>query len=142
LRNRIDDWEMSDLRLQDLAWSNFYLAYHGEDDLPLQRAYAQLLQDLAARVWPAWQQAPQCGHPRRVVLLSSFWRNCTVGVYFAGWIDWLREAGFEVVIYQLGPQRDAMTDALFSRASRGVFWESRVAWRRWSTPFAMSRRPC
>ena len=28
-----------------------------------------------------------------------------------------------MVIYQLGPQRDAMTDALFARASRGVFWE-------------------
>lgn len=123
LRNRIDEWDMSNLRLQDLAWSNFYLAYHGEDDLPLQREYAQLLQDMAARVWPHWQQAPRCTHPRKVVLLSSFWRHCTVGVYFAGWIDWLREAGFEVVIYQLGPQRDAMTDALFARASRGVFWE-------------------
>ena len=123
LRDRWHAWDVANLRLQDLAWSNFYLAYHGEDDLPLQREYAQLLQDMAARVWPPWQQAPRCSHPRKVVMLSSFWRRCTVGVYFAGWIDWLRKAGFEVVIYQLGPQRDAMTDALFARASRGVFWE-------------------
>ena len=92
LRDRWHAWDVANLRLQDLAWSNFYLAYHGEDDLPLQREYAQLLQDMAARVWPPWQQAPRCSHPRKVVMLSSFWRRCTVGVYFAGWIDWLRKA--------------------------------------------------
>lgn len=123
LRDRLPNVDVADLRLQDLAWSNFYLAYHGEDDLPMQRAYAQWLQDVAARAWPRWQEAPQCTHPRRVVLLSSFWRDCTVGAYFAGWIDWLRDAGFEVLVYQLGPQRDGVTEQWFARASRGVFWD-------------------
>ncbi len=123
LGERLRDRDVDDLRLQDLAWSNFYLAYHGADDLPLQSAYARLLQDLTARAWPAWQQAPTGRRARKVVMLSSFWRDCTVGSYFAGWIDWLRAADFEVVVYQLGPQRDEVTERTFARASRGVFWD-------------------
>jgi CRISPR-associated protein Csy1 len=60
----------------------------------------------------------------RIGLLSSHWRTSTVGSYFSGWIDWLRDAGFEVVVYQLGPQRDATTDALAARATRFRFLEA------------------
>jgi CRISPR-associated protein Csy1 len=103
--------------LEQLAWGNFHLAYHGRNDRDLQRAYGRLLERAAATFAPALAEPP-CRHgTRRVGLLSSCWRECTVGTYFGGWIDWLRTAGYEVHLYQLGPHRDATTETLAARAS-------------------------
>ena len=110
-----EDWTTTRLatcepRLEQLAWSNFHLAYHGKPDRELQRAYAQLLERAVTVLFPAFVEPPARWHPRRVGLVSSSWRECTVGAYFGRWIDWLRDAGFEVHLYQLGPQRDAATE--------------------------------
>jgi predicted O-linked N-acetylglucosamine transferase (SPINDLY family) len=107
--------------LEQLAWSNFHLAYHGENDRALQRAYAALLERAAASFFPALAAPAPRGAGRRVGLLSSCWRDCTAGAYFGGWIGWLRDAGFDVRLYQLGPQRDAVTERLAARASEFVF---------------------
>jgi hypothetical protein len=104
-------------RLEQLAWSNFHLAYHGENDRELQRGFASLLQRAALAFAPGLAEAPRTAISRRVGLLSSSWRHCTVGSWFGGWIDWLRQAGYDVHLYQLGPQRDATTDRLAARAS-------------------------
>jgi tetratricopeptide (TPR) repeat protein len=103
--------------LEQLAWSNFYLAYHGENDRELQAEYGRLIARAAASLAPAFATPPpRCGG-RRIGLLSSSFRDCTAGAYFGGWIDWLREAGFETFVYQLGPQRDAATDEFQRRAT-------------------------
>lgn len=106
-------------RLEQLAWGNFYLAYHGADDRELQRAHARLVERAAATFFPQLAEPPAARRSGRIGLLSSSWRDCTAGAYFGGWIDWLREAGHEVHLFQLGPERDARTDALAARA--GVF---------------------
>jgi CRISPR-associated protein Csy1 len=116
------DWTPSHLarceaRLEQLAWSNFHLAYHGENDRALQQTYAGLLQRAAASFMPHLAEPPPARASCRVGLLSSCWRECTVGSYFGGWIDWLRDAGYHVHLYQLGPQRDATTERLADRAS-------------------------
>ena len=69
-------------------------------------------------VLPHSGEAPPCAHPTRVVLVGSVFRDCTAGAYFGGWIGWLREAGFEVVLYQLGPHRDVETERMAAAASR------------------------
>lgn len=102
--------------LEQLAWGNFHLAYHGRNDRDLQRAYGRILERATAVFAPELAEPPPRRGTRRVGLLSSCWRECTVGVYFGGWIDWLRTAGYEVHLYQLGPLRDATTEALAARA--------------------------
>lgn len=109
--------------LEQLAWSNFHLAYHGCNDRALQLRFAALLERAAACFAPALAARPAAGSGRRVGLLSSSWRECTAGAYFSGWIDWLRAAGFEVYLYQLGPRRDATTERLAARAHHFRFLE-------------------
>ena len=107
--------------LEQLAWSNFYLAYHGENDRELQRRYAALIERAAAALAPEFATPPAHAGKRRVGLLSSSFRDCTAGAYFGGWVDWLRAAGFEVHVYQLGPVRDAVTDGYAGRATHFHF---------------------
>jgi predicted O-linked N-acetylglucosamine transferase (SPINDLY family)/thioredoxin-like negative regulator of GroEL len=104
-------------KLEQLAWSNFHLAYHGENDRDLQQRYARLIERAATVFAPALAERPAQAVGRRIGLLSSSWRECTAGAYFGGWIGWLRDAGFDVHLYQLGPQRDAATKRLAARAS-------------------------
>ena len=105
-------------RLEDLAHSNFLLAYQGLHDRTLQADYGRVLDTAVQACWPRLAARPERSSSRRIGLLSSCWRSCTVGMYFSGWIDWLVAAGHEVVLYQLGPQRDAWTEHCAGRASR------------------------
>jgi CRISPR-associated protein Csy1 len=98
-------------QLSEFAWSNFYLAYQGQDDLLLQRRYGQLLHHLVFR-WQDPLPAPPGRSRRRIAVVSSFLRDCTVGHYFASWIEALIDAGFEVVPVQLGRFDDWMTAKL------------------------------
>lgn len=121
--------------LDRLAWSHFALAYMGEDDTALMRELGALMQGAAQAVLPQFADPPPCAHPMRVVLphfgdpppcahpmrvvlVGSVFRDCTAGAYFGGWIVWLRDAGFEVVVHQLGPRRDAETTRMAAAASR------------------------
>jgi len=107
----------SGAQLHALARSNFLLAYHGEDDLDLQCRFAALIERATAILQPELHAPPAWpGRSRRIGLISSFWRRCTVGSYFACWVDWLRQAGYRVHLYQLGPRRDDLTDRLAAGA--------------------------
>ena len=107
--------------LDSLAYSPFFLAYQGEDRLPLQQQLGRLVLSAAQAFAPQWSEPPRCAHPRRVLLVGSVFRNCTAGAYFGGWIRWLQEAGFDTVVYQLGPRRDADTERFAAVASRLEF---------------------
>lgn len=104
-------------QLAQIAWCNFKLAYQGQDDLPLQRRCAALLERAADVLFPEWRAPPRLPRRRqpRIALVSSGWRECTVGAYFGGWVGWLRDAGYDLRLYQLGT-RDAVTDRLGTRA--------------------------
>ena len=56
----------------------------------------------------------------RIGLLSSGFRHCTVGSYFGAWVGALKRAGFEVIVFAVGPGFDATTDALERDASHLV----------------------
>lgn len=106
----------SAIRLGELQHQNFLLAYQALDDLAMQRRYGDWLCQQSARFTP--KRAPVVRG--RVGLLSSFWRLCTVGSYFASWIDAIKAEGFEVEVYQLGPEADAFTTRLIAAADRGA----------------------
>ncbi len=103
------------LRLNELIHANFLLAYQGQNDLELQSRYGSWLCRQSARFQPL--RAPTVA--KRIGLLSSFWRTCTVGSYFASWIGALKAAGFEVELYQLGPESDALTERLIAACDHG-----------------------
>lgn len=105
------------------AWSNFYLAYQGRDDRELQSRYGDFLSRVTSTLTPALCEPmpPRKAGAPRVGFLSSFFRECTVGNYFGRWPAWLQEAGFEVHLFQLGPQRDATTSLIGTNLHRFVF---------------------
>jgi CRISPR-associated protein Csy1 len=54
-----------------------------------------------------------------VVLVSSGFRECTVGAYFGAWVGALAAAGWDTHVVQLGPRHDATTARLIAAAGHG-----------------------
>jgi CRISPR-associated protein Csy1 len=93
-----------------LLWDNFYLAYHGENDVALQREFGAWWS--AALNAAAPQDAPQPRRSRRIAFVSSLFHQCTVGSYFAAWIEHIAACGWDVVLVNVGDRRDELTDRL------------------------------
>lgn len=106
--------------LEDIGHAPFLLAYHGESDRDLLARLGDLLAALARPLAPGVAARRKRGG-RRVAMISSFFRDSTVGHYFASWPEALRRAGFELTLVQLGPRRDAMTERLARSADRFRF---------------------
>jgi predicted O-linked N-acetylglucosamine transferase (SPINDLY family) len=99
-----------------LSWENFHLAYHGQNDRPLQEEYARFVSTLGRACAPDLYEP--CSRTRaagagrlRVGLLSSFFRDCTVGKYFESWTA-LDRAKFEVTVYYTGHVQDKVSARL------------------------------
>jgi predicted O-linked N-acetylglucosamine transferase (SPINDLY family) len=97
----------------ELNQHNFLLAYQGEDDLALQRAYSRFLAGLARRVHPEWLERRRTGFDGgrrlRVGFASSIFRDCTAGRYFERWITGLDPGRFERFVYHTAPIVDDFT---------------------------------
>jgi CRISPR-associated protein Csy1 len=98
----------------DLAqwqWTNFLLAYHGQDDRVLQTRYGDWLAR-GLRDTPGYRDInaqPRGPGPQRIGLVSSGFRDCTVGAYFGAWPAALRGTDRTVTVVQLGPTFDSVT---------------------------------
>jgi len=107
--------------LHEVARTNFLLAYHGEDDRALQSAYGDLVAAMlgAAQGAPIGGVAPRRERPARtrVAFVSAFFREGTVGRYFASWITGLDPERFEVIVHRLGDGNDEVTASLRGAAS-------------------------
>lgn len=110
--------------LEQLAWSNFLLAYQGEDDRQLQESYGRLLARCLAVFKPALQApAARRGSGRVVGFVGSSFRDCTAGHYFGSWPRALSRTGFEVRVFQLGPRFDDFTARIGDDCAALVRWE-------------------
>jgi CRISPR-associated protein Csy1 len=121
LDGRIDgsDWrEVAD----GLIWSNFFLAYQGENDTALQARYAALAARALDSVDRAWREPmparPVAGRKIRVGFVSALLRKSTVGRYFSRWLTDLDRDDFEVSFYSLNGAIDEVTTAIGARADR------------------------
>ncbi len=106
--------------LKQIAWSNFLLAYQGQNDLALQSRYGDWLSGIAAALRPdlaAPRNARRAGTPR-IGLVSGHWYRRTVGSYFASWIDALAVADLTVDVLALAPNLDDFTDSLGTNRAR------------------------
>ncbi len=105
-------------RLDRLRWSNFLLAYQGDDDLALQKRYATLMTTVLG-AQPDPSPAHRDGGRLRIGFVSSFFRDGTVGRYFASWITGLDRTRFEVAVYHLHAADDRLIGEL--RAASDLF---------------------
>lgn len=105
-----------------LSQTNFLLAYQGRDDRELQSRYADLLHGLIARARPDLQDPanlpPSRGARIKVVFVSSFFRQCTIGHYFRSWVEQLDADRFERVVIHTGWQLDEFARGLAHRCDR------------------------
>jgi predicted O-linked N-acetylglucosamine transferase (SPINDLY family) len=108
-----DRWLPHAEQVLELNHHNFLLAYQGEDDLELQRAYSRFLAGLARHARPQWfaTRAPRFdgGRRLRVGFASGIFRDCTAGRYFERWITGLDAARFERFVYHTAPLSDEFT---------------------------------
>jgi CRISPR-associated protein Csy1 len=114
-------WGLPEARVLDgLRWSNFFLAYQGQDDRPLQAAYAALAASAIAAGAPNWHRTPALKAGRearvRVGFASAFFHDGTCGRYFKSWITDLDRSRFEVFVYHLFPGMDEVASAIARRA--------------------------
>jgi protein O-GlcNAc transferase len=101
--------------ISKIAQSNFLLAYQGQNDRELQEKYAGFLRTLIAQHRPDLLAIPKRDPNRkriRIVFVSSFFRECTVGHYFRSWITDLDAQKFERIVIHTGWQPDAFGAAL------------------------------
>ncbi len=105
-----------------LIWSNFFLAYQGENDTSLQARYAALAGRAFDSVGRAWREPMPvrsvAGRKIRIGFVSALLRECTVGRYFSRWLTDLDRDDFEVVLYSLSSTIDEVTTAIGARADR------------------------
>lgn len=118
------------------ARSLFLLAYHGLDDRALRTALAQLYR----RACPALAfTAPHCrgapgaaGGRIRLGVVSSFFRDHTIGKLNIGLVEKLPRDRFEVTLFAVPARTDALTRRYRAAADRYVelpagLWEARAA---------------
>lgn len=113
------------LRLADpyaqVGYTNFFLAYHGREDRPLQEATARMY--LAASPELSFI-APHCEQPRRkaerlrVGFISAFLREHTIGKLNRGVIEHLDSERFEKVVLRPPGRDDALSSAIDAAADR------------------------
>src|SRR5439155_13964387 len=113
--------ELPEARVLDaLRWSNFFLAYQGEDDRALQAAYAALAGRVIDAGAPQWHAplAPRFSRDgrTRIGFASAFFHVGTCGRYFKRWITDLDRTRFEVFVYHLFPGMDEVARAIADRA--------------------------
>src|SRR4029078_4715417 len=95
-----------------LQWDNFYLAYQGRNDRDLQRAFGAWYCAALGAIIPATAFVPRPRPRPRVVMISGRFHRCTVGMYFAAWIESLAGNGWEVILAHVGAYRDDWTEHL------------------------------
>lgn len=110
--------------LADLDWVNFLLAYQGRDDTTFQARYGDFVERLVSGHLPELcrprASRSTSGRRIRVGFASGYFRQCTVGGYFRGWVTGLDRTRFEIFVYHSVPRRDAMTRDIAARCDHFV----------------------
>ncbi|MFO1311888.1 MAG: tetratricopeptide repeat protein [Burkholderiales bacterium] len=105
-----------DARIDELRWTNFLLAYQGEDDRALQSRYGALVDGLTRPLAPPLPSRASGGARIKVGFAGAFFRDGTAGRYFERWITDLPRDTFEVFVYHLAPGLDALGQRIAARA--------------------------
>lgn len=118
LSESIDEAPYAAATLDAMQYCNFLLAYHGQDDKPLQAQYGRILQRIAQRTPQRNDSPKRIGKEvRRIGIVCNNLYDCTVGRYFGSWITHEILGRHERYVYNGTPVQDAYTNQLLSRAT-------------------------
>ncbi len=117
--------------LAQVGLTNFYLAYHGEDDRPWQEALADLYRRAAPSLAYTARHCqpgapPRTPGPIRVGFVSSFLCGHTISRLNSGLIEHLDRDRFHVTVIPLG-ERDAETARLAGLADAACYPDTAMA---------------
>jgi len=111
--------------INDIATSNFYLAYHGENDRSIMAKIAQFFLQACPKLhWTA----PHCQNFSRITreririgICSKFLRNHTIGRLFGTVVEYLDRSKFEVILIRLPEaKQDETAQRLAQSADRVI----------------------
>ena len=109
-------------RAGTVQWNNFYLAYQGRDDRPLQEAFARFQRAILEPTLPQFYRPiaarPRAGRRVKVGFVSQFFYHCTAGNYFKSWVTRLDRERFETVVFSLNNRPDAVTREIEQAAGK------------------------
>jgi predicted O-linked N-acetylglucosamine transferase (SPINDLY family) len=96
----------------------FYLSYHGRNNAGLLRRIAQVCRS----VYPGRSECPRrpAGKRLRIGFISTFFQAHSVGRTTLGFIRDLPRDRFEVLVFAIAPQADALAEAIRASADRYV----------------------
>jgi predicted O-linked N-acetylglucosamine transferase (SPINDLY family) len=105
--------------LEAIATTTSYLAYHGRDDRPIQQSLASFYRKACPSLtWEAphvsQPYAPQ--RPIRLAMVSRYLNNHTIGMFMLGIAQQLDPAKFELSVFHVSNQHDAIAEAINAKA--------------------------
>ncbi len=112
LESMLPAMQQDSARIYTLERTNFLLAYQGENDLQLQRRYANILGAMIAAADPDLRALPQRATGQRKIrvgFVGKWFFSCTAGNYFERWITRLDASRFECFVYYTGQTSDEVT---------------------------------
>ena len=112
LESMLPAMQQDSARIYTLERTNFLLAYQGENDLQLQRRYANILGAMIATADPDLRALPQRATGQRKIrvgFVGKWFFSCTAGNYFERWITRLDASRFECFVYYTGQTSDEVT---------------------------------
>jgi predicted O-linked N-acetylglucosamine transferase (SPINDLY family) len=112
-----------------LLWDNFHLAYQGGNDREPQTRFGHWLAASIQALLPfaAPARAARTRTCPRLAMVSSRFHDCTVGSYFASWVEHLATKGWDLILVHVGGYRDALTERLASSAHGEATLDADVA---------------
>src|SRR5690606_16010625 len=104
----------------DLITTSFYLAYHGLNDVDLQRSVARLYAPRPQQPNAHFRTQPLKDRPIRVGFISRYFWDHTIGKLNAGLIGNLSRKLFEVSVVALEPRTDFRANLIRSLADHYI----------------------
>ncbi len=121
LQQLIDDKIKTADPVKENGYTNFFLAYHGLDDLPLQKKYAELYEKACPALLyesPNIRVKSTQAHSGkiRIGFISKYLKGHSIGKTSYGIIKNLDRTVFDVVVIALGPPTDQMAQTILAAA--------------------------
>jgi predicted O-linked N-acetylglucosamine transferase (SPINDLY family) len=110
--------------LVDIGSTNFYLAYHGQNNRSIMESIAKLHISVCPKLT---FEAEHCRRKQvrkdgrlQIGFLSSYFKEHSVGKLSRGLIEHFSREIFEVIVFHLPGKKDAVTEAIVQSADRSV----------------------
>ena len=118
--------------VKENGYTNFFLAYHGLDDLPLQKKYVELYEKACPALLYESPNIRKTNTPAhsgkiRIGFISKYLKGHSIGKTSYGIIKNLDRTVFDVVVITLGPPTDQMAHTILAAADETIMLPNDLA---------------